>query len=67
MQINGLFFVGLMIGGLLVNYLYKRYSRAVYECDLWRQSALNLQRDINAKNGYIDKLKDLDIYTRQSD
>jgi len=47
MHINGLFFVGLMVGGLLVNYLFKRYSRALYECDLWRQSALDLQRDIN--------------------
>ena len=47
MHINGLFFAGLMIGGLLVNYLYKRYSRALNDCDLWRQSALDLQRDIN--------------------
>ena len=47
MQLNGLFFVGVLIGGLLVNYLYKRYSRALYECNLWRQSALDLQRDIN--------------------
>ena len=47
MHINGLFFAGLMVGGLLVNYLYKRYSRALNDCDLWRQSALDLQRDIN--------------------
>ena len=47
MQLNGLFFAGLMIGGLLVNYLFKRYSRAVYECNQWRQSAIDLQRDIN--------------------
>ena len=47
MQLNGLFFAGLMIGGLLVNYLFKRYFRALNDCDLWRQSALDLQRDIN--------------------
>tara|TARA_Y100000296_G_C5054764_1_gene196691 strand:- start:313 stop:474 length:162 start_codon:yes stop_codon:yes gene_type:complete len=47
MIINGLFFAGLMIGGIIANYLFKRYFRALRECDLWRQSALDLQRDIN--------------------
>ena len=47
MHINGLFFVGVLIGGIIANYLFKRYFKAIRECDLWRQSALDLQRDIN--------------------
>ena len=47
MHINGLFFVGIMIGGLISSYLFKRYFKAIKECDLWRQSAIDLQRDIN--------------------
>jgi len=50
MQFNGLFFVGLMIGGLLVKIAFKHYFKAIKECDLWRQSALDLQRDLNTLN-----------------
>ena len=47
MHINGLFFAGVLIGGLIGSYLFKRYFKAIKECALWRQSALDLQRDIN--------------------
>ncbi len=61
-----LFIIGLILGIMLVNVIYKKYLNLLHSRDCWRQSAMDLQKKINNKNGYIDIIEDHKLATRQS-